>query len=79
MADTLSKEYPITGVEFEKASFSFDKSTGNLSGVREKTSNNTFKPVNPLSNDFTTVLASDQALNAYNIATYKGIKTSYLP
>ena len=47
--------------------------------MREKTSNNTFKPVNPLSNDFTTVLTSDQALNAYNIATYKGIKTSYLP
>ena len=56
MADTLSKEYPITGVTFEKASFSFDKSTGNLSGVKEKTSNGGFKPVNPLSTDFTKVL-----------------------
>ena len=79
MADTQSKVETVTGVTFSEASFSFDKTTGNLSGVREKTSNNTFKPVNPLSNDFTTVVASDQALNAYNIATYKGIKTSYLP
>ena len=79
MADTQSKVETVTGVTFSEASFSFDKKTGNLSGVREKTSNNTFKPVNPISNDFTTVLASDQALNAYNIATYKGIKTSYLP
>ena len=53
MSDTLSKEYPITGVTFEKASFSFDKDTGKLSGIKEKTANNTFKPVNPLSNDFT--------------------------
>ena len=71
MADTQSKVETVTGVTFSEASFSFDKTTGNLSGVREKTSNNTFKPVNPLSNDFTTVVASDQALNAYNIATYK--------
>ena len=78
MADTLSKEYPITGVTFEKASFSFDKSTGNLSGVKEKTSNGGFKPVNPLSTDFTKVLESDQALNAYNISKFKGVKASYL-
>ena len=79
MADTQSKVETVTGVTFSEASFSFDKTTGNLSGVREKTSNNTFKPVNPISNDFTTVLESDQALNAYNISKFKGVKTSYLP
>ena len=79
MADTQSKVETVTGVTFSEASFSFDKKTGNLSGVREKTSNNTFKPVNPISNDFTTVLESDQALNAYNISKFKGVKTSYLP
>ena len=78
MADTQSKVETVTGVTFSEASFSFDKKTGNLSGVREKTSNNTFKPVNPLSTDFTKVLESDQALNAYNISKFKGVKASYL-
>ena len=78
MADTQRKVETVTGVTFSEASFSFDKTTGNLSGVREKTSNNTFKPVNPLSTDFTKVLESDQALNAYNISKFKGVKASYL-
>ena len=79
MADTKSKEYTVTGVTFSEASFSFDKSSGKLSGIKEKTANNTFKPVNPTSTAFTTVIASDQALDAYNIAKFKGIKTSHLP
>ena len=78
MADTQSKVETVTGVTFSEASFSFDKSTGNLSGVKEKTSNGGFKPVNPLSTDFTKVLESDQALNAYNISKFKGVKASYL-
>ena len=78
MADTQSKVETVTGVTFSEASFSFDKDTGNLSGVREKTSNGGFKPVNPLSTDFTKVLESDQALNAYNISKFKGVKASYL-
>ena len=56
MADTQSKVETVTGVTFSEASFSFDKATGNLSGVKEKTSNGGFKPVNPLSTDFTKVL-----------------------
>jgi len=78
MADTQSKEYPVTGVTFEKASFSFDKSTGKLSGIKEKTANNTFKPVDPLSDNFTKVSESDEARNAYNIANAKGNKDNYL-
>ena len=78
MADTQSKVETVTGVTFSEASFSFDKSTGNLSGVKEKTSNGRHKPVNPLSTDFTKVLESDQALNAYNISKFKGVKASYL-
>ena len=78
MADTQSKVETVTGVTFSEASFSFDKSTGNLSGVKEKTSNGGFKPVNPLSTDFTKVLESDQALDAYNISKFKGVKASYL-
>ena len=78
MADTQSREYPVTGVEFEKASFSFDKSSGKLSGVKEKTSNNTFKPVNPTSDDFTKVIETDEARDAYNIANAKGNKDNYL-
>ena len=78
MADTQSKVETVTGVTFSEASFSFDKDTGRLSGVKEKTANNTFKPVNPISNDFTKVINSDQARNAYNIAEYGGKKSSYI-
>ena len=78
MSDTKSKEYPVTGVEFEKASFSFDKSSGKLSGIKEKTANNTFKPVNPTSTAFTTVIEGDEARDAYNIANAKGNKDNYL-
>ena len=78
MADKLSKVETVTGVTFSEASFSFDKDTGRLSGVKEKTANNTFKPVNPLSTDFTKVIDSDEARNAYNISQYGGTKTSYI-
>ena len=78
MADTQSKEYPVTGVTFEKASFSFDKDTGKLSGIKEKTANNTFKPVNPLSDDFTKVSETDEAVNAYNVANSKGNTANYI-
>ena len=78
MSDTLSKEYPITGVTFEKASFSFDKSSGKLSGIKEKTANNTFKPVNPLSDDFTKASETDEAVNAYNVANSKGNTNNYI-
>ena len=78
MADTQSKEYPVTGVTFEKASFSFDKNTGKLSGIKEKTANNTFKPVNPLSDDFTKVSETDEAVNAYNVANSKGNTANYI-
>ena len=78
MADTQSKVETVTGVTFSEASFSFDKATGNLSGIKEKTSNGRHKPVNPLSTDFTKVLESDQALDAYNISKFKGVKASYL-
>jgi len=78
MADKQSKVETVTGVTFSEASFSFDKDTGRLSGVKEKTANNTFKPVNPISNDFTKVINSDQARNAYNIAEYGGKKSSYI-
>ena len=78
MADTQSKEYSVTGVTFEKASFSFDKDTGKLSGIKEKTANNTFKPVNPQSDDFTTVSETDEAVNAYNVANSKGNTENYI-
>ena len=78
MSDTLSKEYPITWVTFEKASFSFDKSSGKLSGIKEKTANNTFKPVNPLSDDFTKASETDEAVNAYNVANSKGNTENYI-
>tara|TARA_A100001391_G_scaffold45589_1_gene26797 strand:+ start:330 stop:1736 length:1407 start_codon:yes stop_codon:yes gene_type:complete len=78
MADKQSKVETVTGVTFSEASFSFDKDTGRLSGVKEKTANNTFKPVNPVSTDFTKVIDSDEARNAYNISQYGGTKTSYI-
>ena len=78
MADKQSKVETVTGVTFSEASFSFDKDTGRLNGVKEKTANNTFKPVNPVSTDFTKVIDSSEARNAYNISRYGGIKTSYI-
>jgi hypothetical protein len=78
MADTKSKEYPITGVGFDKVAYSFDKVTGELSGAKEKTSDGRHKPLNPTSNDFTKVIETDEAVNAYNIANFKGETANYI-
>ena len=78
MADKQSKVRTLTGTTFSEGTFSFDEKTGAISGVKEKTSNGTFKPVNPLSNDFTIASTSDEARYEYNVAKNKGNEESYL-
>ena len=72
-----SKEYSVEGVTFEKVSFSFvnDK----LVGVSEKTArNNTFKPISPSDPNFNTLINSDQAKRAFNIAKHGANQVSYV-
>ena len=77
MSDTKSKTYAVEGVTFDKVSFSFvnDK----LIGVSEMTSRNTtFKPISPSDPSFNTLINSDEAKRAFNIAKYGPSKESYV-
>ena len=78
MADTKSKEVTVTGLTFEKVSVSFDKSSGKVSGMSEKTSNGRFKPINPVGNDFNKIIQQDVLVTEYNINKFKGGKTSWI-
>ena len=77
MSEKKSKTYAVEGVTFDKVSFSFvnDK----LIGVSEMTSRNTtFKPISPSDPSFNTLITSDQAKRAFNIAKYGPNKTNYV-
>ena len=77
MSEKKSKTYAVEGVTFEKVSFSFvnDK----LIGVSEMTSRNTtFKPISPSDPSFNTLINSDEAKRAFNIAKYGPSKESYV-
>ena len=78
MADTQSKEVTVTGLTFEKVSVSFDKSSGKVSGMSEKTSDGRFKPINPVGNDFNKIIQQDVLVTEYNINKFKGGKTSWI-
>ena len=78
MSDTKSKEVTVTGLTFQKISVSFDKSSGKVSGMSEKTSNGTFKPINPVGNDFNKIIQQDSLVTEYNINRFKGNKESYI-
>ena len=76
MSEKKSKTYSVEGVTFDKVSFSFvnDK----LIGVSERTArNNTFKPISPSDPDFNTLINSDEAKRAFNIATEGPNQTAY--
>ncbi len=77
MSEKKSKTYEVEGVTFDKVSFSFvnDK----LIGVSEKTArNNTFKPISPSDADFNTLINSDQAKRAFNIAKHGANQIAYV-
>jgi len=78
MADTQSKEVTVTGLTFEKVSVSFDKLSKKVSGMKEKTSDGRFKPINPVGNDFNKIIQQDALVTEYNINRFKGNKTSYI-
>ena len=78
MADTQSKEVTVTGLTFEKISVSFDKSSKKVSGMKEKTSDGRFKPINPVGNDFNKIIQQDALVTEYNINRFKGNKESYI-
>jgi len=72
MANKKSKPYEVNG---EKVSFEFDG--GKLIGIKKVDENGVFKPVNPNTSEFGDLAATDEALNAYNIAKYTSAKKSY--
>ena len=78
MTDTQSKEVTVTGLTFEKISVSFDKSSKKVSGMKEKTSDGRFKPINPVGNDFNKIIQQDALVTEYNINRFKGNKESYI-
>jgi len=78
MSDTQSKEITVTGLTFQKVSVSFDKSSKKVSGMKEKTSDGRFKPINPVGNDFNKIIQQDKLVEEYNINRFKGNKTSYI-
>ena len=78
MADTQSKEVTVTGLTFQKISVSFDKSTAKVSGMKEKTSDGRFKPINPVGNDFSKIIQQDALVTEYNINRFKGNTESYI-
>ena len=76
MSEKKSKVYAVEGVTFDKVSFSFvnDK----LIGVSERTTRNrTFKPISPEDPDFNTLINSNQAKRAFNIATEGSNQNAY--
>ena len=76
MSEKKSKVYAVEGVTFDKVSFSFvnDK----LIGVSEMTSRNTnFKPISPSDPSYNTLINSDQAKRAFNIATEGSNQNAY--
>ena len=78
MADTQSKEVTVTGLTFQKISVSFDKSTAKVSGMKEKTSDGRFKPINPVGDDFSKIIQQDSLVTEYNINRFKGNKEAYI-
>ena len=78
MADTQSKEVTVTGLTFQKISVSFDKSTAKVSGMKEKTSDGRFKPINPVGDDFSKIIQQDSLVTEYNINKFKGNTESYI-
>ena len=70
-----SRKFKVDGVSYV---VSFDKD-GNLNGVSKTAGRNgqyRETPVDPSSSEFTNVLASDDALNAYNVNRFKGKATT---
>ena len=84
MADKQSKVETVTGVTFSEASFSYDKSSGKLNGIKEKRSNGGMRPVAPFLSDGTpnpewvTVKENDVSITAYNIANSGGDSDNYI-
>ena len=72
MAIKKSKSYEING---EKVAFEFEG--GKIIGIKKQDENGVFKPVNPNTSEFGDLAATDEALNAYNIAKHTSAKNSY--
>ena len=74
MAKSKSKPYDIDGSTY---SFEFDDS-GRLIGIGKKDENGKFKPVDPSSKEFEDLEVSDEYVNAYNVANFKGNVDAYV-
>jgi len=79
MSDKKSKKYTISGISITngEAYFGFNKQ-GSIDAVYEKLDNGNLKPLDPSSTDFEKATSSQEAVNAYNIAKFRGNKSSYI-
>ena len=72
MAIKKSKSYEINGEKVD-----FEVEGGKIIGIKKQDENGVFKPVNPNTSEFGDLAATDEALNAYNIAKHTSAKKSY--
>ena len=49
-----------------------------VSGMKEKTSDGRFKPINPVGDDFSKIIQQDALVTEYNINRFKGNTESYI-
>ena len=71
MTVTKSRKFNVDGVSYV-ATFDKDKNLNGISKTRGRAGQTRETPINPSSSEFANVLASDEALNAYNVNRFKG-------
>ena len=74
MTVTKSRKFKVDGVSYV-ATFDKDKNLNGISKTRGRAGQTRETPINPSSSEFANVLASDEALNAYNVNRFKGKAT----
>jgi len=74
MTVTKSRKFNVDGVSYV-ATFDKDKNLNGISKTRGRAGQTRETPINPSSSEFANVLASDEALNAYNVNRFKGKAT----
>jgi ribosomal protein L34 len=75
MTVTKSRKFKVDGVSYV-ATFDKDKNLNGISKTSGRAGQKRETPINPSSSEFANVLASDEALNAYNVNRFKGKATT---
>ena len=75
MTVTKSRKFKVDGVSYV-ATFDKDKNLNGISKTSGRAGQARETPISPSSSEFANVLASDEALNAYNVNRFKGKATT---